>query len=243
MNLSGFRPVFILFVAVLSAPASLLGQWGFDEPDPLIYIDVRAEVGIMTAENESSDRFAMMRPTFYGLHLEAGHYFDRLGVFSGIGFSVLPFRQTQSRALPQIGTEVISSRATYFSGQIPLGVGIKLGRAFSTHVALNFNFMTLINNSFEINDNLLPADVAVSLNLVDDLPTFQVVPEAIFGLDYDIGTRMRFLFFGGISLGQVQGLTHEYTAQLEGEDMEELSVDFDYRWWRFGVGLTFHIVK
>lgn len=243
MHTHVFRPFVVLLLGLFLVPSSLLAQWGFDEPEPLIYLDIRAEVGIMTAENESSDRFAMMRPTFYGLHLEAGHYFDQVGVFSGIGFSILPFRQTQSRTLPQIGTEVITSRANYFSGQVPIGLGVKLGRSFSTHVALNFNFMSLISTASEINEDRLPNDVTVGLNLVDDLPSFQVVPEVLLGLDYDIGTRMRFLFFGGLSLGTVQGPTHEYTAQLEGEVLEELAIDFDYQWWRFGVGLSFHLVK
>jgi len=70
-----------LFVSSFSLFA--FGAMGFDEPEPFVYLDFRAEVGIMNAENLSSDRFALLRPTCFGFHLEAGHYFSNFGIYSG----------------------------------------------------------------------------------------------------------------------------------------------------------------
>ncbi|MCA1751354.1 MAG: hypothetical protein LC670_06105 [Flavobacteriales bacterium] len=158
--------VFLLITAV-SAPQALLAQssgWDDDVPSP-VYVDVRAEVGIMTADNVAAEGFAQVRPTFWGVHGEVGYKFDNFSVFSGAGFSFMPFRQSQSSAFGEstdlgvIPAETVESSLTYFSIQVPVGISYSFGRAFSAHVALNMNFMNAISSRHDINDNRIPDEV------------------------------------------------------------------------------------
>ncbi len=235
--------VFTLFFAASFTPIATQAQWGFDEPEPLLYVDFRAEVGIMNATNPDSDRFALLRPTFFGFHVEAGHYFENFGVFSGLGFSYMPFRQKQSRPLGVIPTERITSSASYGSIQIPLGIAYKLGRSFTVQTAFNMNFMNMLNTQHDFPNDAIPPGFSASYQQRDEVPNWQFVPELSFGLDYDIGTRLRFLFFGAASLGTVKGVSWDYSVAEDGELATDFNVDFNYRWWRFGVGLTYHIVN
>lgn len=245
--------IVILLSSAISFPAALLAQSGWDDdvPSPL-YVDVRAEVGIMTADNVAAEGFAQVRPTFWGVHGEVGYKFDNFSVFSGAGFSFMPFRQSQSAAFGEaadigaIPAETVTSSLTYFSLQVPVGVSYKFGRAFSTHVALNMNFMNAISSRHDIDDNKIPDEVtSFTFTEIDNTAPWQFIPEAIIGFDYDIGSRLRFLFFGGFSLGEVQGLSYEYEVLVPEQDSQPrlYPVDFSYEWWRFGVGLTFHITQ
>jgi len=238
------RSVIFIFLISSVAPASVFAQDGWDDDLPApIYVDFRAEIGIMTADNVAGEGFAQVRPSFWGLHGEVGHYFDNFSVFSGAGFSFMPFRQTQSTDFGVIPSESVTSTLTYFSLQVPVGVSYKFGGAFSAHLALNMNFMNPVNSRHSIRDENVPAGVSFTYTETDNTEPWQFIPEAIFGFDYDIGSRLRFLFFGGISLAEIQGYTYNYTISETNELPVEYPVDFKYQWWRFGVGLTFHIVQ
>lgn len=234
----------IISVLLTLASTAVLAQPGWDDdiPSPF-YVDARAEIGIMTADNVAADGFAQVRPTFWGLHGEVGFKFEDFSVFSGAGFSFMPFRQSQSMDFGLIPSETVTSSVTYFSLQVPVGVSYKFGRAFSAHVALNMNFMNISNSDHSIEDRLVPDEVSFTYLETDNTDPWQFIPEAIFGFDYDIGSRLRFLFFGGVSLAEVDGLSYEYTEAQTGEELQLYPTDFSYQWWRFGVGLTFHIVQ
>lgn len=242
------------FALALSAffllPESILAQRGTgwdDEVPPPVYVDIRAEIGIMTADNVGDVGFAQERPTFWGLHGEVGHKFDKLSVFSGAGFSFMPFRQSQSRDFGPVPSESVTSSVTYFSLQVPVGVSYLIGTSFSAHASLNFNFMNMVSHRHSVESRNVPNDVAFTFTEFDEAPSWQTVPELIVGFDYDIGSRLRFLFFGGFSLGEVDGRTYEYSVlELEGADTDPAQLyraDFSYQWWRFGAGLSYHIVK
>lgn len=242
--LSFILPGLLLF------PESLRAQRGTgwdDEVPPPVYVDVRAEIGIMTADNAGDVGFAQVRPTFWGLHGEVGHKFDKFSVFSGAGFSFMPFRQSQSRAFGAVPSETVTSSVTYFSAQVPVGVSYLIGTSFSAHASLNFNFMNMVSDRHAVENQNVPDDVVFTFTESDEAPSWQTVPELIVGFDYDIGSRLRFLFFGGFSLGEVDGRTYEYSVlELEGAATDPAQLypaDFTYRWWRFGAGLSYHIVK
>ncbi len=233
---------FILIAALSLLAKPSLAQWDWEDTPPAIYLDFRAEVGIMTAENNATDLFAMTRPTSFGFHLEAGHYFDRFGIFSGIGFNVLPFRQRQSRSLGSLPSENATATMTYYSIQVPLGIGYKINRAFSVHAALALHLMNLGRSVHEFSDQA-PPELTLSVQERDELPTWQARPELHLGIDYDIGSRLRFMLFGAFSLSDVDGFSYDYTISQELEDDQQFAVDSSFSWWRFGMGLTYHIIR
>lgn len=240
MNQFRYMYAAIIAAAFLATPSQVNAQWGWEEESSDLYFDVRAEIGIMSADNVNNNDFALLRPTFYGFHFETGYYWDNFAVYSGVGFSIMPFKQKQSRVIGPIPTESFTSSSTFLSLQVPLGISYKLGSSFGVHAALNLNFMNNIGSDHDYITERVPEGVVITHTTREDFDNWQLVPEATFGLDYDIGTRMRFLFFGGVSLGTVKGVSFDYVATQD-DISTPYTIDFDYRWWRVGVGLTYHI--
>ncbi len=218
-------------------------QWGFDEPEQLLYLDFRADIAILNAINEGSSGFTPLRPSCFGFHLETGHNFGGLTLFSGVGMSYFPFKQRQSQPIEMIPRERISSATNFISIEVPVGINVELGKSFSVHAALKMHFMNPTATEHSFGDLGLPDDISFSVSERNEVPNWQFIPELAFGLDYDIGSRMRFVVFGGFSMRNVKGASWDYTMSQTGEDDRFFAFDMEYQWWRYGAGLTYHIIR
>ena len=124
-----------------------------------------------------------------------------------------------------------------------MGVSYKIGSSVSLHTALCVNFTSGLNPKHDVRDGAVPENFSFNYLERNEVPSLQVAPEVNFGFDYDIGSKLRFMFFGAVSLGDVKGVSWDYVLTEQGEAPQAFDIDFDYRWWRFGVGLTYHIVN